>query len=333
MKHKLVTLLTPCYNMERYIHRLLDSVLSQTYPRIEMIVIDDGSTDDSAKVVQKYKPVFEERGYILRTLYQPNSGQSVAIRNGLKYVNGEYLAWPDADDYYASSEAIDLMVNALEKAPEEFAMVRTVESEVDEIDQKKLWQIGANSKEYSDTSAFEDCLLERNGFYFCPIGYMIRFPALQETSNLQIYTEKDAGQNWQLFLPILYSYRLLTIKKTLSCVLHRKASHSRGLYRGYDGLKLRLACYERTIKGTLDRILLMTEEERAMYKNKVERHFLRQKMRVAFDYNQRKDVMYNYAQLKQIPSEALSIKDRVIYYLSVFHLNTVSNFFYCLLKK
>ena len=106
----LVSLLTPCYNAGHLIGRLLDSVLSQTYPRVEMVVIDDGSTDCSAEIINSYVQKFSARGYSLQYYYQPNSGQSVAIRNGLRIITGEYLAWPDSDDFYATSDAIAKMV-------------------------------------------------------------------------------------------------------------------------------------------------------------------------------------------------------------------------------
>lgn len=88
---ELVSLLTPCYNMEKYIFRLLDSVLSQTYPTVEMIIIDDGSSDKSADIIKSYIPKFSERGYSLKYVFQENSGQSVAIQNGLLLVKGKYL--------------------------------------------------------------------------------------------------------------------------------------------------------------------------------------------------------------------------------------------------
>mgnify|MGYP000809890620 FL=1 len=60
----LVSVLTPCYNTGRYIHRLLDSVIMQDYPRIQMIVVDDGSTDGSADIIKSYVPLFHGKGYL-----------------------------------------------------------------------------------------------------------------------------------------------------------------------------------------------------------------------------------------------------------------------------
>ena len=125
MQGKLVSILTPMYNTEKYVHRLLDSVLSQDYPAIEMIVIDDGSTDGSREVVERYAGRFSGKGFTRRYVYQPNSGQSVAVRNGLQLVTGEYLAWPDSDDYYTTGDAVSKMVKVLESSDPAFQIVRT----------------------------------------------------------------------------------------------------------------------------------------------------------------------------------------------------------------
>ena len=61
----LVSILTPTYNCGKFIPRLLDSVLRQTYPAIEMHVIDDGSVDDTKDIIDRYVPKFEQRGYRL----------------------------------------------------------------------------------------------------------------------------------------------------------------------------------------------------------------------------------------------------------------------------
>jgi len=326
MAQKLVTLLTPCYNMENYIHRLLDSVLEQSYPKIEMIVVDDGSTDKSAQIIKEYISKFENRGYMLRYAYQQNAGQSVAIQNGLKEVRGDYLAWPDADDYYASTFAIQRMVDALENASSEFAMVRTMEREVDEHSLKELCIYGANAREQENLSLFEDCLFQQNGFYFCSGAYMVRFAVLRELTNLCIYTEKNAGQNWQLLLPVLYSYRCLTIKEPLYCVLNRASSHSRGRYVGYEGLITRYDSYAATLQGTLDLLKNMPENIRQKYKQMVNEKYLRLKMTVALDYNKRKDYASYYAAL---PSTSLTKKDRVLYFCCIFHIDHIVRRVYC----
>ena len=103
---KLVSVLTPTYNCGKYITRLLDSVLRQTYPAIDMHVIDDGSVDDTKEIIERYIPEFEQRGYTLHYHYQTNQGQSAAINNHLNLVTGDYFVWPDADDFYRRTDHV-----------------------------------------------------------------------------------------------------------------------------------------------------------------------------------------------------------------------------------
>lgn len=188
MEKELVSLVTPCYNTGDYIHRLLDSVLQQTYPNIEMFVIDDGSTDNSAKVVKSYIPKFEKRGYSLTLVSQMNSGQSVAIREGMKLINGKYFVWPDSDDYYASNSSIERMVDAFDSLGDDYALVRTQENVLEDGSFKVIGCNGANAtNDHPQMELFEDCLFCKNDFFFCPGAYMADLQKLKSVLR-SIYT-------------------------------------------------------------------------------------------------------------------------------------------------
>lgn len=90
MQGPLVSIVIPVYNAEAFVGEALDSVLAQDYEPVEVIAIDDGSTDGSATVVQSYAEV--------RYLYQGNSGPSEARNVGIAAARGEYIAFVDADD-------------------------------------------------------------------------------------------------------------------------------------------------------------------------------------------------------------------------------------------
>ena len=266
MQTPLVSILTPMYNTEKYVHRLLESVLSQDYPAIEMIVIDDGSTDGSRAVVEGYVDRFSERGYTLRCVHQPNSGQSVAIRNGLPLVTGEYLTWPDSDDFYVTADAISKMVRVLESSDPEFQLVRTQVQYVKDPSLEVLRLEGADAHEEEAESLFEDCLFGLNGFYYSSGAYLVRTAVLKElTSDFDIYTEKNAGQNWQLLVPVLYRYRCKTIMEPLFAIVERATSHSRGQYSGYEREVVRKESYLRTQMETMRRIPDIPEETLAHY--------------------------------------------------------------------
>ena len=269
IQHPRVSILTPMYNTQKYVHRLLDSVLAQDYPDIEMVVVDDGSTDGSAEVVQAYVPRFSARGYVLRYVYQANSGQSVAIQNGLHLISGEYLAWPDSDDFYATEDAISKMVGVLESAGEAFQMVRTQVRYVEDGTLRLLRTRGEDAHEEEDASLFEDCLFAQNGFYYCAGSYLVRTRVLQQLTGMEIYTEKNAGQNWQLLLPVLYKYRCKTILEPLYTVVERASSHSRGQYSGFSPSLVKIDAYHRTQWETLRRIPGIPEPQLSAYQRRL----------------------------------------------------------------
>jgi glycosyltransferase involved in cell wall biosynthesis len=265
MQRPLVSILTPMYNTEKYVHRLLDSVLAQDYPAIEMVVIDDGSTNGSRAVVESYVDRFAAKGYALRCFHQPNSGQSVAIKNGLQRVTGAYLAWPDSDDFYTTPDAISKMVRALESSAPEFQLVRTQVRYVKDPSLELLRIEGLDAHAEEDPSLFEDCLFALGGFYYCAGSYLVRTAVLKDLTGFDIYSEKNAGQNWQLLVPILYRYRCKTILEPLFTVVERSASHSRGQYSGYARDVVKKEAYLRTQRATLERIEGIPEEKRARY--------------------------------------------------------------------
>ncbi len=92
----LVSIITPCYNGAKYISETIESVISQNYTNWEMIVIDDGSHDNSAEIVREYCK--KDNRIIL--LQQENKGSAAARNNGIRNANGQYIALLDADDLW-----------------------------------------------------------------------------------------------------------------------------------------------------------------------------------------------------------------------------------------
>lgn len=92
-----ISAIIPVYNSARYLAEAIESVLAQTHPADEVIVVDDGSTDDSAKIVERFLPAVQYH-------WQKNSGPSVARNQGVALAHGEYLAFLDADDLWTKDK-------------------------------------------------------------------------------------------------------------------------------------------------------------------------------------------------------------------------------------
>ncbi|MBO5371388.1 MAG: glycosyltransferase family 2 protein [Lachnospiraceae bacterium] len=102
-KKGLVSIIIPVYNVEKYIPKCIESVISQDYKKIEIVVIDDGSTDKSIEIV---KNTNDERIHII---HKVNGGQSSARNEGLKYCSGEYVFFLDSDDWLEPNAISNLM--------------------------------------------------------------------------------------------------------------------------------------------------------------------------------------------------------------------------------
>lgn len=96
MKAGLVSIITPCYNGEKYIRETIDSVIAQTYPDWEMIIVDDGSKDNSAAIVREYA----DKDPRIQLIQQANAGSAAARNNGIRRAEGQYIALLDADDLW-----------------------------------------------------------------------------------------------------------------------------------------------------------------------------------------------------------------------------------------
>ncbi|WP_051180457.1 glycosyltransferase family 2 protein [Selenomonas ruminantium] len=91
----LISVIVPVYNVEKYLRQCVDSILAQTYPNIEIILINDGSTDSSAKICDYFKNKYKN----VSVIHQENKGQASARNKGIDASHGEYIGFIDSDDW------------------------------------------------------------------------------------------------------------------------------------------------------------------------------------------------------------------------------------------
>lgn len=91
-----VSVIVPVYNVEPYLDKCLNTLVNQTLKKIEIIIVNDGSKDNSEKIIEKYLKKYPEK---IKYIKKANGGLSSARNEGLKYASGEYIGFVDSDDY------------------------------------------------------------------------------------------------------------------------------------------------------------------------------------------------------------------------------------------
>jgi len=224
MKKKgLVSIITPCYNGEKFVSALLDSILRQTYKNLEVIFVDDGSIDHTAEIVREYQDKFSSLHIPFRYIYQKNKGQAAAINNGLQYVEGEYLVWPDSDDYY-EDDGIENLVHFLMEHKDYSAVRGECVFRKNDFTKEILEVRKSNNPK--NTDLFLNYITEEDTYFFTGIIMVRTDVFFRNNKGRDIYVNR-AGQNWQIILPAFYRSKVGYVNKVVYNVLVRENSHSR----------------------------------------------------------------------------------------------------------
>ena len=115
----LVSIIIPVYNISRYLPQCLDSVISQTYQNIEIIMINDGSTDDSGSICDQYA----QRDGRIHVFHTPNRGPGAARNLGLENARGQFVSFIDSDDWIGP-QTIEILLGAAQETEADIVIAR-----------------------------------------------------------------------------------------------------------------------------------------------------------------------------------------------------------------
>lgn len=327
----LVSIITPCYNGEKFVHRFLDSILTQTYPNLELIFINDGSKDKTEEIVLSYQRKFDLKGIEFKYVYQENKGQAAALNQGLKIFKGEYLTWPDSDDILHENN-ISEKVEFLEKNIN-YGFVLCKSHILDEESLEVVGELKRKVNQNIKDDLFRDLIIERNVF-FAPGGYMIRVACLDEVIPSRKIYENRGGQNWQLLLPMAYNFKYGYIDKYLYNYLVRVNSHSREA-RDYETEINRCDLQEDIIKNTIAVIEQMPEDEKEYWINYVRIKYIQKKFMIASSYRKKDSLDNLYSEIKI--NKINNFKNKIIYYsgkhITVYYMRLILIFPIRLFRK
>lgn len=212
MQRPLVSVVIPNYNYARYLSEAIDSVLAQTYPKIEVIVVDDGSTDESIPKLRQY-------GSRIQYIQQKNQGVAAARNRGIHQSVGELIAFLDADDYWLPLK-IERQVEQFIKAPG-LGMVHCGVIEFGEVTGVEVIRLDGQQGDVAD----ELLLLQRSVILGGGSGLIVQRSILEEIQGFD--TRLSTSADWDLFYRIARKYRVGFVAEPLvKYRRHRSNMHS-----------------------------------------------------------------------------------------------------------
>ena len=312
MNAALISIIAPCFNGEHYIGRFLDSILAQTHPNIELILINDGSKDKTEEIIMSYKPQLEQKGIILKYEYRENAGIGAAIDRGLKLISGEYFTWLGTDDF-CHPDFLQKLVGFMNAHPQ-YSVVRNDGYIVQESDPSIIiGKMADHNHDKHNEKPFINAILERN-FNF---GYsLVRTKDFFKVCpNKTIYPSRQ-GQNWQILLPLFYYGKAAFFEEPLYYVVSNQNSVSRNPAK--NGMEAFIAQREEHKNILVHTILSMNlpKKENDYYLKLINIKYIRVKLQIAYQYHNKTLFKSQYALLKK--HNAISLRDLIRYVQ--FHL-------------
>lgn len=185
----LISVIIPCYNVEKYLDRCMESVVNQSYTNLEIILVDDGSPDKSGQMCDSWAA----KDCRIKVIHKTNEGLGLARNSGLEYATGDYVAFIDSDDYIDHSMYQKLVLKAIE-----------TNSDIVYCGHIKQMNDGSEKKivDFSNVTIFEkDQLLELSQGFFKPTDINPRMLTMsvwhsiyrRDVINHPFYSEREVG--------------------------------------------------------------------------------------------------------------------------------------------
>jgi glycosyltransferase involved in cell wall biosynthesis len=210
----IVSVVIPTYNRERQTIAAINSVLAQTYPNLDIIVVDDGSTDDSGQEIQRFIRRKTNGCHRLFFVSQPNQGASVARNTGIANAQGEYIAFLDSDDSW-DAEKLEYQMQALDRFKDECGVCFTDARLVNDsgMDISSFQVHGRNYKEPMgiDRNAMKSLAESFSGFWISSL--LVRADLARQiggfTTDISFVEDRDFHFRLSLVTGVAYVNQLL----------------------------------------------------------------------------------------------------------------------------
>lgn len=305
-----ISIIVPVYNTERYLPKCLDSIAAQTFTDFEVLMIDDGSTDGSREVCERYSR--SDSRFV--TIHQSNQGVSGSRNNGLKQARGNYIAFVDSDDY-VHPQMLELLYKAIRQGEYDLSVARYLSVNVGtEIEIQRIIEF------HSQELSAEDILCKLFGKSGEDIQYIVVWNKLYDRRLLAniCFSALKVSEDW-LFNTEVFSkvHKVIEIDCKLYYYLQRSMSASRHISEKEttDRINALLACSKFLVPGSMEEACCIMKLYKVLFSSRF--------------WNRKKAYYKNV--VKQISEVHRQIFKRFLRskYISFFYKVLFMGFFYC----
>lgn len=289
----LVSMITYCFNGERFIRTYFEALLAQTYPELELFFFNNGSADATGAITEEYRPKLEAKFKKVYIEHYEKNQPTVSLKNkALSMLSGKYFFGVDSDDIM-TPDHIEKMVEFMESHPDtDLAFCKLHVLNENTGKHTGIFEVKPRqtAKEH-----FEDCLFSTNMIY-TPIAYFVRTEGfLRANHQMSIYVTRY-GENYQLLLPLLYYKKPGLLDAVLGEYLVRSDSYTAKL-KDYGKRITALEEQIVTITKTLETMQIPDGEE---YRLRAEKRLRRDCLDVAIRSGDRKTMKEQLGKAKKV---------------------------------
>lgn len=336
MEKELVTVIVPVYNAEKYLAQCVESILNQTYNYFELLLVDDGSTDLSGNICDKY----EKRDRRIKVFHQRNRGASAARNFGIDQATGQWITFIDSDDW-VERDYIKVLMECNDKA--DICFVNTCKKTAKK---KKNLKDKVQVLDRRKFKVFERCLLNKYVDFNHPhltsacaklykkqflLQHQIRFPEDLSKSedaifNMKAYSNAQKGR-WST--AELYNYRMNAFSVTHSYdqkVTETYKKHLRYIKEFYKNTPYPEFALDYAVRGTYDFIYCIVHDF-CHYRN--HENYIRRKQRFIDAKN---EPLFKNS-IENIKTKGFSFSERLLIFLIKHNFFLVINFIVRIMQK
>lgn len=240
--NKLISVIVPIYNAEKYLNECIQSIVKQTYPYLQIILVDDGSTDQSGSICDSYA-VQDER---IEVVHQENAGIVAARKCGLSRANGDYIGFVDADDYIQEEMYESLLQN--------IGDAELIHSIYFENDRKKRMPVSGVVDFHEGKAAFLESAVLGESAYLSPSMWSKLYQTdFIKRCFMKVPNECSFGEDLLcLCISVMESHKIVLLNEAYYHyrVLEGSMSHQKGITNIrniltlYDGIEKVMSSYE-----------------------------------------------------------------------------------------